>query len=305
VTYNFPDNIAKGAQRTGEILLDLIPAVYDATREMRIIGKDGAEDYKRINALVFDPATGQTVRVNDMAAGKYDFTVTQGPSYSTQREQAAQVWTEISTRDPRVLGVAGDLIFSSFDLPHAQEIGERFRTLLPPQIQQQIAQGKPIPLEAQAVMAQAQQAMQMVQQQSQMVQAAAQEVEQSKAEADKAKAEVNTAIANLKTEEARFEAQIAKAMAGVAQKEAQLATKAASQSQDGDRESLANEVQAAVVQIQQTAAQFMQQAAATLAEIMAKQQTQVIVPPAPRPSAIVAERVDGKLIARPVYETVQ
>ena len=49
-----------------------------------------------------------------------------------------------------------------------------------------------------------------------------------------------------------------------------------------DRESLALEVQNAVGQIQQLAGQFMQQAAQTLAEIQAKQQTNVIVPPRPR-----------------------
>jgi hypothetical protein len=303
VTYNFPDNMAKGMKRTWEILLDLIPEVYDAEREMRIIGRDGAEDYKKVNALVFDPATGTTKRINDLAAGKYDVTVTTGPSYSTQRQEAAEVWTEISSRDPRVLGVAGDLIVKSFDLPYAEEIGERFRTLLPPEIQKQLAEGKPIPPEAQAVMQQAQQAMMIVQQQTQLVQQAAQEVEQGKAEADKAKAEVQTAIENLKTEEARFEAQIAKAMAGLAQKEAQMATKAATQDQVAEREQLGTEVQQAIAMMQQAQAEFAQAVTATLADIMSKQQTQVIVPPQPRPTVIVAERIDGKLVARPIYET--
>jgi hypothetical protein len=235
VTYNFPDNMAKGAKRTGEIILDRIPIVYDAERELRVLGVDGAEDYKRVNQLVFDPASGKTLRVNDLTAGKYDFYVKAGPSYSSMREEASEIYGEFVQKFPDLMGVAGDLIFKASDLPYSDEIAKRLQTLLPPPIQKQLAEGKEIPPEAQAVMAQAEQAMAMVQQQTQLVQQAAQEVQNDKAASDVAKANVEKAIANLKTEEARFDAKVAKAMAQIAQAEAGLTVKQAGmQGQEAD-----------------------------------------------------------------------
>lgn len=227
VTYNFPDNMAKAAKRTGEIVLDRIPVVYDAERELRVLGVDGAEDYARVNEIVFDPATGKTTRVNDLTSGKYDYFIKSGPSYSSQREEASEIYGEFVQKFPELMGVAGDLVFKASDLPYSDEIAKRLQTLLPPPIQKQLTEGKEIPPEAQAVMAQAEQAMQMVQQQTQLVQQAAQEVQQDQAKSEKAKAEVEKAIANLKTAEAQFETKVAKAMLALQTKEAGIEVKSA------------------------------------------------------------------------------
>ena len=304
VTYNYPDNIAKGVRRTWEIILDLIPHIYDADRELRIIGADGAEDYKRINAIVQDEKTGQAIRVNDMTSGKYDVTVTTGPSFSTQRQEAAQVWSEISARDPRLLGVAGDLIVKSFDLPYSEEIGQRFQTLLPPQIQQQLSEGKKVPPEVQAVMAQAQQAMQLVQQQSQLVQQAAAEVETNKADAEKARANVEKAIADLKAERAEFEAVIAKQMAALQTREAQLIAKEAGVTiQENQASQSTSEIAARASQeIAAAASSVMQAAEAALAQIRTERAMPMMMPNRPRIRAIHARRENGELLAIPEYE---
>jgi hypothetical protein len=297
-TFNYPDNMAKGIRRTHEILIDLIPKIYDTARSVRILGVDGAEKYEKINTPVQDPRTGEMVVQNDLARGKYDVTVTVGPSFSTQRQEATELYTTLGQAVPQLWAVAGDLIMKSMDLPYSDKMAERMKALLPPQIQQTLNEGKPVPPEVQAAMQQVDQAMQMVQQHGQLVQAAQQELQQEKAEADKAKAEVEKLIANLKTEEARFEAKVAQKLAQIAQTEAQNAAAGAEDGQAQERESLANEVREAVAGIQQMAGQFMQQAAQTLAEIMAKQQTQVVVPPRPRVTRI--ERKNGAL--HPVYE---
>jgi chromosome segregation ATPase len=151
--------------------------------------------------------------------------VSSGPSFSTQRQEATQVYGEIATRVPQLWAVAGDLMMRGMDLPYAEQIAERMQAILPPQIQEQLKGDKPIPPEVQAVMQQANQAMQIVQQQSQLVQQAAAEVEQKQADAEKAESQVKTVIAQLKTEEARFEAKVAKVLADIATKEAQLAVK--------------------------------------------------------------------------------
>jgi hypothetical protein len=77
-TFNYSDNMAKGIRRTHEILIDLIPKIYDTARSVRILGVDGAEKYVKINAPTQDPRTGEMVTQNDLTRGKYDVTVTVG-----------------------------------------------------------------------------------------------------------------------------------------------------------------------------------------------------------------------------------
>lgn len=285
VTYNFPDNVAKGVRRTWEILIDLIPHVYDSARELRVIGADGAEDYAKVNWIEMDPATGQAVRVNDLTHGKYDVVVTVGPNFSTQRQEAAEIYGELGAKNPPLMQVAGDLVFKAMDLPYADEIAKRWQTILPPPIQQQIAEGKEIPPEAQAVMAQVQQAMAAVQEQTALVQQAAQEVQAEQAKSEKAKAEVQTALANLKAAEAQFEAKVAKVEAQFVQREAQLGMQSiqidgAKQQLDVHKQMMASEqerteagnadlseAQKAVAQIDQYVAQFMETAAGLMAQL--------------------------------------
>lgn len=210
--FNFKDNHAKGHELTYEILIDLIPEIYDTERELRILGSDGKEDYKKVNQVVFDPDTGKSIRVNDLAAGKYDVTVKTGPAFATLRQEATEIYSTLGQQFPAIWSVAGDLIMQSMDLPYADDIAERMRTLLPPEIQQLLNEDKDIPPEIQQLMQQAQAAMAQVQEQGELVQAAAQELEAEKALNEKDKAEIDTALANVKTEKAEFDKHVAETM---------------------------------------------------------------------------------------------
>jgi hypothetical protein len=274
-TYNYPDNISKGCRITHEIIIDLLPHIYDTARSIRVLGADGAEKYHRINNPVQDPQTGEITVQNDITRGKYDVTVTAGPSYATQRMEASETFAQLVQAFPPLMQVAGDIVVKNMDVPGSEQLAERLKTLLPPQIQQQMAEGKPVPPEVQAAMAQAEQAMQIVQQQSQLVQAAAQEVEQGKAEADKAKAEVEKAKAELKTLEAQFQAKVAQELLKLTQNQAQISVAETKLGVQADQvkqkeEALANPSQAEDVQraameainaIQGITLQFMQSAA--------------------------------------------
>ena len=293
-TFNYADNMAKGIKRTWEILVDLIPKIYDTQRTVRVLGVDGAEKYLTINGA--DAGTGE---IRDITRGKYDVAVTTGPGFSTQREMAAEIYTQMAQANPAIFPIAGDLMFKAMDLPYSDQMAERFKTMLPPQIQQMESQGKAIPPEAMAVMAQAQQALQMAEQQSQLVQQAAAEVEESKAESDRAKSEVQMAISDLEVKRAQFEAQVAKQMAALTMKEAQMAQVQGETEKSNDRESLSLEVQTAVTEIQKLAAQFMQQANQTMAEIQRQNVTQVVVPPKPRIVGI-KKQPGGMMV--PIYE---
>jgi hypothetical protein len=92
-TFNYPDNLAKAMRYTYEILGDMIPRVIDTPRVVRILGEDGGAKWKQLYQQVIDPQTGQTHTVNDLSKGKYDYTVTVGPSYATQRMETAELLT--------------------------------------------------------------------------------------------------------------------------------------------------------------------------------------------------------------------
>lgn len=319
VTYNFPDNMAKAVKRTWEIILDRIPVVYDAEREMRIIGADGEEDYKRVNQIVFDPTQGKAIRVNDLSAGKYDVAVTVGPNFATQRQEFVQMFTEFASRSPELMGIAGDLFFKSLDFQYSGELEKRMRLMLAPQVQQSLSEGKELPPEVQAAQAQVQQAMQAVQQQAQLVQQAAMESEQKKAEAEKAAANVQKLIADLEKKQAQFDAHVAKAQAQLAQQGAQLdvqsiqidgakqqlegqAKQIQSQQQETDEKSDAvTKASEAVAQIDAMAAQFMDAQAAAMNEM---RQMMAEIKSKPRVKAIRSERdkATGALRAVPEYE---
>ena len=233
-TFNYMDNMAKGIRRTWEILVDLVPKIYDTPRSVRILGIDGAEDYAKINTIV----EGQAL--NDLSRGKYDVAITVGPSFATLRQEAAEAYGEIASRDPNVMAAAGDLIFKSMDLPYSEQIAERIQAMLPPPIQQLIGKGKQMPPEVTAAMAQVQQQAQQVQQHGQLVQAAQQELEQMKAEVAGDQASAKLAHANVKTAEAALQAKLDSASGQLALAQAKL---------DSDRSLLAKEVENAILKI--------------------------------------------------------
>jgi hypothetical protein len=281
-TYNFPDNISKGVRRTFEILIDLIPKVYDTQRSLRILGSDGAEKYIKVNQPVMQP-DGSIVVQNDLTRGKYDVTVTSGPSFSTQRQEAAEVYTQIAQAVPQMWAVAGDLMVKSMDLPYSADIADRMKSMLPPEIQQQLSKDKPMPPEVQAAMKQVAQAMQIVQAQSQLVQQAAAEADQGKAEADKAKSEVEQALASLKAEQAQFEGLVAKELAKIATAQANLKVQAVQLGAQADEANAASENANATTE---QAGQVTEQAAMSVAAIqqMVQHFTQV--------AAVLMQKID-------------
>jgi hypothetical protein len=241
--FNYQDNLSRSIRYTGEILLDLIPKVYDTERCVRVLGLDGGEKFEKVNATVRDEQTGEWVKVNDLSAGKYDVTVTTGPSFSTQRAEMVELMNGLFQSQPQAFALFADLFFKALDAPQAQEMAERAKFLLPPPLQQQMAKGKELPPEAMLAMQQAEQAMQQAQMQVQALQQAAAELKQDQAKtaADKAaitaqKAQIDAAIkvaqadldkrdAEFQAMVAQFDAKVATTSAGLAQREAAMQQK--------------------------------------------------------------------------------
>lgn len=218
-TYNYSDNMAKAIGRTYKILIDLIPKVIDTPRSLRILGKDGAEKYVKVNQ--FDPVTGQVL--NDLSKGRYDFVVTQGPNVATQRQEAAETLTSLAQSDPMLMPTAGDIVYRNLDIPGAQEIAERIRATLPAPIQAIINKDAPEDPRVVAAMGQVQQMQQQLQEQAQVIQQAQAEAEKQVSTANSAKADVQIQLAKLDTKQANIATDVAKFETLVAKTQAQFA----------------------------------------------------------------------------------
>lgn len=159
-TFHFIDNVARAIKHTGRILVDLIPKVYDTERVVRILGEDGSDEEVKINpgqpeAFKETKAheRAEIERIYNPSVGRYDVTVTVGPSYGSKRQEAFAALTEMASRNPQIMQIAGDLVMRAADFPMAEELAERMKKALPPGMADDKEDGKPeIPPEVQQAM---------------------------------------------------------------------------------------------------------------------------------------------------------
>ena len=190
----YSDNMGKGIEQTGRILVDIIPEVYDTARQVRIIGKDESATMIAVNQSVLTPQGPASL---DLRKGKYDVQVNVGPNYATKKQAAMDGMMQFVQAVPNSGAVIGDLIAKNADWPGADEIADRLKRTLPPQIAGD--QQQPDPAQAQAMQ------QQMAMQQRQMEAAnIAQEIEirtatakALAAEAQAAKAQAEAALAQM------------------------------------------------------------------------------------------------------------
>jgi primosomal protein N' len=74
------------------------------------------------------------MRMHDIRTGRYDVTVTSGPSFTTRREEAAEQMMNLIQSYPDAAPVIGDLLAKNLDWPGADEIAKRLEKMLPPEI---------------------------------------------------------------------------------------------------------------------------------------------------------------------------
>jgi hypothetical protein len=132
--FHLTDNLSRAIRYEGRILVDLIPKIYDTARAARIIGEDGTHQVVLLNQKHQDPDTGKDV-LYDVTVGRYDVTVDTGPSYASKREEAAAAMIDLSSKMPQMGAACPDLIVKNMDWPGSQEMADRLRMMLPPQLQ--------------------------------------------------------------------------------------------------------------------------------------------------------------------------
>ena len=196
-TFAYIDNLSRAIRRVGQILIEVIPRIYDGERVLRLRFADESGDWVKINETVRDMETGKDVLVHDIAAGKFDVTVKSGPSYATQRLEAADSLLQFVQAVPSSASVVLDLIAQNMDWPGAKDIARRLKKIVPPGV-----------LDADEMEEAGIQAPQPTPEQ---------QAEAAKAEATMAKAQSDQQVAQMQIEEAQLSLETAKAKAAAAQ----------------------------------------------------------------------------------------
>lgn len=197
-TFHFQDNLSRAITHLGKCLVDLIPKIYTTERIIRVLGENDEPEMVQINGEQTDE-NGAVLKINDLRAGKYDVVVNAGPSFTTRRQEAAEQMLAMVQSQPELLQVMGDLLAKNLDWPGSEEIAERMKKLLPPELQDKDEQGaegeNQLPPEI----------MQQIEQMQQIIQQGSQQIEQL--QADKSEQVAKLDIDREKVEIERYKAE--------------------------------------------------------------------------------------------------
>ena len=186
--FHYLDNLSRAIRLLGRMLLDLIPKIIPTTRVMRIVGLDDKHKLVTVNGIGHPSETGCMTKdgvteVFDITTGKYDVTVSSGPSFQTKRQENLSMMFELAGKDPQLMAVAGDLIVSQLDSPIAIQLTKRLeKTLAPGLLDSQEDEAIPAALQ------------QRLQQDQQMIQQLTQTLQKETELADKVKADQDTKL---------------------------------------------------------------------------------------------------------------
>ena len=253
--FHYADNLNRAVRQSYRCLISMIPKYIDTARVMKIMGEDRTLASANVNTPKVqmqpvpegqppppqaqpDPQTGQMMVAihtieNDLSVGDYDVTVATGPAYSTLRQEAADAMIEFGKSWPKLMDIAGDKVVQAFDWPGAEEIAERIKRTIPPNILgPEDGDEQPAMVQTPRGPIPASQAGQMLDQMNQQMQQMSQELTQAKSGITKAQIETQSAekIAqmSIQAEQAREAARVQAEQAREAARVSAEANKAAS-----------------------------------------------------------------------------
>lgn len=157
---------------TGKILINAIPRVYDATRQVRILQEDGSFEMLTLNQTIPDNESQENKVLNDLSVGDYDVVCETGPAFKSKQRESAAAFIEMAAIDPSIIGIAQDVLLNNLDAPGMDAVAQRSRALMLQQgvipqdqmtdeeleqlrAQQEAQANEPLPEDPNAVLAQA------------------------------------------------------------------------------------------------------------------------------------------------------
>lgn len=143
--YHYIDNFGRALKNTGIVMVDLIPHTYDSKRIVSILDDSGSEDRVMINPNMMrthgevDAITPENPRgklkMFNPKIGRYQVTVTIGPSYATKRIEASESQMDfMRVIGPEKASTIMDLVAKNSDWEGSEQIATRLAKTLPPNL---------------------------------------------------------------------------------------------------------------------------------------------------------------------------
>ncbi len=147
-TSHYGLNEAAGIVRTGEILLEMIPRIYDAPRLMRITGDRGQDDRnvvlysgqdRRMDAETMAQRAGGA-ELFDPSDGRYEVAVNAATNALTDRIEATETITEAIRQHPPLAPIALPILFQNSDWAGSEQLVEALTKdkQVPPEIMERM-----------------------------------------------------------------------------------------------------------------------------------------------------------------------
>lgn len=129
-TYVYMDNLNQAVEQGGRCVLDLLPYVVgNEERHMVISRKDGKTD-----SIVLNKRYSDGTVENEISHGDYDVELDTGPSFAVQKEIALEFFQQTIAANPQTFPLIADLWAKNLDIQYMQQVAERFKTMVPPEI---------------------------------------------------------------------------------------------------------------------------------------------------------------------------
>lgn len=202
-TYVWMDNLNQAIEQGGRCVLDLLPYVVgEDERAMVITKKDG----KTQNIVLNKEKSDGTIE-NQVNHGDYDIELSTGPSFAVQKEIALEFFQQTIAANPETFPLIADLWAKNLDVQYMEQIAERFKIMVPPEVLAKEEGKEPPPKQPSPQ----EQAMQMEMQMKQAeLQAKQQELElkQQKLELEKEELELKKAQVMLDAQKTQMESEL-------------------------------------------------------------------------------------------------
>lgn len=128
--YVYFRNCNQAIEQGGRVVLDLLPHIVgDDERTMVVSKKDGKTKHITLNKRMSDGSIQ-----NQIVPGDFDIEIDTGPSFAVQKDIALEFLQQTVQTFPQAFPLVADLWAKNLDVQFVEQISERFKTLVPPQI---------------------------------------------------------------------------------------------------------------------------------------------------------------------------
>lgn len=128
--YVFFDNLNQAIEQGGRVVNDLLPYIIgEDERHFVVTKKDG-----RTESIILNHMQENGMMKNRVEGGDFDVEIDTGPSFAVQKDIALEFFQQTIANNPQVFNLIADLWASNLDIQQMEQVKDRLKNLVPPQI---------------------------------------------------------------------------------------------------------------------------------------------------------------------------